>query len=408
MDDPANVRVEGPLASLLPGFCSRLTSLGYSPGSAAHQLRLVAHLSRWMLVRGLADHDLSPGTIEEFFRCRRKSHSQLLTARALAPFLGFLADLGLTPAPDDPVPVPAWEETLGRFGRYLAEERGLRPRTVENYLTQVRAFLRWRADRTSSDLGAVSAGEVTGFLLIRGTEESAGSVRVAVTALRALLRWMYLTGIIDRSLAEGIVPVAYSAFGGLPKALSPAQVLALMGKAAASAAPHRDRALVLMFSRLGLRSSEAAGLTLDDLHWRTGTVVLAGKGGAAEAMPLPADVGEAVARYLEHERPATDHRHVFLQVAAPHAPLGRTGVSSVIRRLGKQAGLVPPVGAHRLRHSAATGVVAAGGTLAEAAQLLRHADPAATLIYAKVDLHALGALASPWPEADAPETARLP
>ena len=167
-------------------------------------------------------------------------------------------------------------------------------------------------------------------------------------------------------------------------------------------APYRDRAIVLVLSRLALRCREVAQLRLEDLHWRTGTIVVRGKGAALDEMPVPVDVGAAIVDYLERERPASALRHVFLQARAPHAPLGRSAVGSVITRLGARAGKGVPVGAHRLRHSAATGVLAAGGTLTEAAQLLRHASPATTVIYARVDLRALTGVARDWPGATAP------
>lgn len=398
MSDPAHVHVDGPLAVWIPAFRGNLAALGYSPGSAAQQLQMLAQLSGWMTGQGLVVQQLSTVVIEEFFRSRRRSHTNLRTARSLDPFLAFLDREGTARSQVAAVEFPAWGPVLDQFGHYLSGERGLAATTVENYLNQARPFLRWRAGRTDAPLSAVSIDEVTGFLLVRAGQESAGSVRVAVTALRALLRWMYLVQIIGVPLAEGIGPVTYSGFGGLPKALAPAQVQALLSQAAAShLCPYRDQAIVLVLSRLGLRSRELAELSLDDMGWRTGTMTVHGKGATCDVLPIPVDVGDAITGYLEHERPPTDHRQVFVQVKAPHGPLGRSGVSCVISRLGVRAGISTRVGAHRLRHSAATGVLAGGGTLTEAAQLLRHASPATTVIYARVDLGALATATRPWP-----------
>jgi integrase/recombinase XerD len=398
MSDPAHVRVDGPLAALMVEFRGNLADLGYAPGSAAQQLQMLAHLSGWMAERGLVVQQLAPVVIEEFFRSRRRSHTNLRTARSLDPFLGFLDRGGMTRSQVAGVEGPAWGLVCEQFDRYLADDRGLAATTVGNYLNQARPFLRWRAGRTDAPLSDVSIDEVTGFLLLRAGQESAGSVRVAVTALRALLRWLYLTQIIGEPLADGIGPVTYSGFGGLPKALAPAQVQALLAQAAASPlSRYRDQAIVLVLSRLGLRSRELAELGLDDVGWRTGTMTVHGKGATCDVMPIPVDVGEAIAGYLEHERPTTNHHQVFAQTKAPHGPLGRSGVSCVISRLGVRAGISTPVGAHRLRHSAATGVLAGGGTLTEAAQLLRHASPTTTVIYARVDLGALATATRPWP-----------
>lgn len=402
MIDPAKVRVEGPLAGLVPGFRDRLNAAGYSPGSAAHQLQLVARLSRWMVARSFAVEGLRPMVIDEFFRERRLTHRSYRTPRSLSAFLIFLNEAGFCCHSDAEVMAQPWEHSSDLFGSYLADERGLRSTTVDNYLNQARPFLRWRADRSNDDLSSLSIHEVTGFLLCRGATQSRGSIRVAVTALRALLKWLFLTGVLPESLAEGIGPVTYSAFGSLPKSLTPEVVESLIAQSAIGpVAPYRDRAIVLVLSRLALRCREVAQLRLEDLRWRTGTVVVRGKGAALDEMPVPVDVGAAIVDYLEHERPASAHRNVFLQARAPHAPLERSAVGSIITRLGGRAGNGVPVGAHRLRHSAATGVLAAGGTLTEVAQLLRHANSAATVIYTRVDLRALTGVARDWPVATA-------
>lgn len=169
--------------------------------------------------------------------------------------------------------------------------------------------------------------------------------------------------------------------------------------------PRRDQSIVVTLSRLGLRACELVRLRLEDFNWRGGTVLVRGKGGTSDEMPLPVDVGAAIADYLECERPVSTDRRVFLQSRAPHASLGRSGVSSVIVRLGGRAGIASPLGAHRLRHSAATGVLAAGGTLTEAAQLLRHSAVASTIIYARVNVLALLSVAREWPTPDLPPSA---
>jgi len=402
MSNPEHVLVEGPLVALVPGFRDRLNAAGYSPGSAAQQLQLIARLSRWMAGRNLAVEGLTPMVIDEFFRERRSTHKNHRTPRSLSAFLLFLKEAGFSCGTDAEVTARAWERTLGIFGSYLADERGLRPTTVDNYLNQAKPFLQWCSDRSHDDLRSLSIQEVTGYLLSRGTTQSRGSIRVAVTALRALLKWLFLTGALPASLAEGIGPVTYSAFGSLPKSLPPKVVQSLVAQSAIGpVTPYRDRAIVLVLSRLALRCREVAELRLDDLHWRAGTVVVRGKGAALDEMPVPVDVGSAIVDYLERERPASAHRNVFLQARAPHAPLGRSAVGSVITRLGARTGNGVPVGAHRLRHSAATGVLTAGGTLTEAAQLLRHANPATTVIYARVHLRALTAVARDWPGATA-------
>lgn len=286
------------------------------------------------------------------------------------------------------------EDLLVDFAGYLRRERSLAATTVENYPNQVRPFATWYSQHRQPSLERFKARDVNAFLAWRSGRCSPGSLTVAATALRALLRWMFLVERLDRQLGEGIGPVRYPALAGVPKALPPADLASMLALDMSA----RDRALVLLVARLGLRSRDAAQLLLEDVDWRAATICVAGKGDHRQVMPLPAEVGDALAVYLrDHRRGGTAERHVFLTVTAPHRPLDRSGVSSVVTRLARRAGIHGRVGAHRLRHGAATAVLAGGGTLTEAGQLLRHRCSAATAIYAKVGLGLLTVLIRPWP-----------
>jgi site-specific recombinase XerD len=398
MGDPLKVRAGGPLARFVPVFREALFRSGYASNTVAQQLRLVAHLSRWLDAHGLNVADLSPAVIDSFMGDRRGTHVNLRTRRALLPFLRFLHSSAVEWHHEPAAVLSGWERMLDRFGAYLRSERALRPTTVVNYLNQTRPFLRWRAQTAGDDFGTLAAAEVTAFLLLRAVDESRGSVRVAGTAIRALLNWMFLTGITPTSLAGAVGSIAYSSYAGLPKGLTAGEMRALTDRATtAPCGARRKVALLLVFSRLGLRSGEAAGLRLRDIHWRAGTVTVTAKGGRVEVMPLPVDVGAALAQYLTDERPAAADEHVFLRLLAPHTGMSASGISQVVTSLGTGAGIAPRIGAHRLRHTAATRVLAGGGSLIEAGQLLRHGSLTSTVIYAKVDLPALRTLVIPWP-----------
>ena len=152
-----------------------------------------------------------------------------------------------------------------------------------------------------------------------------------------------------------------------------------------------------MLVRLGLRAGELAALTLEDISWRTGTIMIRGKGQQVESLPLPADVGEAIAAYMRRARPATaTERTVFVRHRAPHDRLSTSGVTQIVAAAARRAGL-GVIHAHRLRHTAATQLLRAGAPLAEIGQLLRHRRPLTTAIYAKVDRVALRTIARPWP-----------
>jgi integrase/recombinase XerD len=158
----------------------------------------------------------------------------------------------------------------------------------------------------------------------------------------------------------------------------------------------RDYAVIVLLLRLGLRAGEVAALTLDDIGWRAGEIVIHGKCGREGRLPLPVEVGEAIAGYLQRGRPTTTRREVFVSAIAPIGALGRGAVSLIVRRACVRAG-VPPVGAHRLRHTLACQMVDAGVPLPEIGQVLRHRSAVTTAIYARVDVDGLRTLAQPWP-----------
>jgi integrase/recombinase XerD len=154
--------------------------------------------------------------------------------------------------------------------------------------------------------------------------------------------------------------------------------------------------MILMLLRLGLRRGEVASLKLDDIDWRAGELLVHGKGAREDRLPLPADVGEAIAGYLQRGRPRGEHREVFLRARAPFEPIVSGTVSSTVRRACRRAGIAE-VGAHRLRHTVACEMVAAGVPLVEIAQVLRHHSLQSTAVYARVDVEQLRLLAAPWP-----------
>ena len=225
------------------------------------------------------------------------------------------------------------------------------------------------------------------------------SAKVLVVGLRSLLRFLFLAGHTRQQLAWAVPSPAGFAGGSLPRALEPGAVAVLLaGCDRGTAVGRRDFAILVLLARLGLRGGEAAALALDDIDWHRGEIMVRGKGGRRDRLPLPGDVGEALVAYLRDGRPAVAGcRTLFLRVRAPMGALGTRGVADVVRLAGRRAGL-PAFGPHRLRHSAATAMLRNGASLTEVGQVLRQARAATTAIYAKVDRAALRALAQPWPE----------
>jgi integrase/recombinase XerD len=398
MHDPARVRFTGPLAPYAEGFRAELARQGYTAISATNQLRLAAHVSRWLDGRGLEAGALRPALIERFMAERRaRGYRQLRSAKAMLPLLGYLRALGACPPPE-PAGTPA-QELLERFRAHLIGERGLAGASAAGYLDAVRGFVagRARADGTFA-LGALSARDVTAFVLGESRRRHGRGAALTTTALRALLRFLHVEGLTPGPLADVVPSVASWRLAGLPRALRPEEVRALLLSAdRPGPVGLRDRAILLLLARLGLRAGEVAALELGDLDWRAGEILIRGKGDRRERLPLPADVGHALAAYLRAARPPErECRRVFLRARAPRRGLSPAGVSQVVAGACARAGLAP-VGAHRLRHAAACQMLRAGASLPEIGRVLRHRSPLSTAIYAKVDRDGLRSCARPWP-----------
>lgn len=390
--------VRGPLAPYVAGFAAELLEQGYTRSSAEQHICFVTHLDRWLVAEGLGVHDLDAATVQRYLSERRASGYVLyLSVKALRPLLGYLAPLNVLPA-EPPPELDAVEALLRRYGGYLTGERGLSSGTVEGYVHLARPFLVSRLRDDELDLVGLTAADVIAFVLATCPGRATGTAKLIVTSTRSLLDWLHLTGVVEASLASAVPSVAGWKLSGLPQALTARQLRALLASCdRRRPSGRRDYAIVLLLARLGLRSGEVAGLALDDIDWRAGQLQVVGKGNRGERLPLPADVGAAIAAYLRRGRPASAAgRSVFVRVHAPHRALTAAGVGNVVNAAGQRAGL-GHVHAHQLRHSAASAMLRAGTPLVEVGQVLRHRSPITTAIYAKIDQDALAVLARPWP-----------
>lgn len=400
MKDPSRVRLSGPLQEFGPGFVGELERQGYSPLGATLQVRLMARVSSWMQAEGLVCGELTGEVVERFLAERRAAgRRDYVTARAIAPLLGYLRELRVVPLASASRPSTRAEMLGERFCRYLTVERGLAKGTVTGYVDAVKPFLAG-LDDDQLDLRDLRAGRVTAFVVARCPGQSRGAAKMTVTALRSLLGFLHVEGMITESLLGAVPSVASWRLSGLPRFLEPDHAQALLDSCdQQTGTGRRDLAILTLLLRLGLRAGEVAGLSLEDVDWRAGELVVVGKGRRAERLPLPVDVGEAITVYLCDGRPegALD-RAVFVRVKAPHQRLTTGGVTQVVVAAGRRAGL-GQIHAHRLRHTAATAMLRAGAPLHEIGQVLRHREPLSTAIYAKVDRTALRSLARAWPGA---------
>ena len=401
--DPSQVRVIASLSGFAAGFADELVHQGYGPGAVFNHMKLLAHLSRWLVDEGLGADDLHTAAVGRFMRARRAAGCTCLhSIKAMQPILAYLRGLGVAPTPPPPTPSGPVEVALERYRSYLVVERGLGAGTAHGYVDAVRPFLHGRArpDGLALDLAHLTAADVVSFVVARCPHQGHSAAKLTVTALRSLLGFLHVEGMIERSLAFAVPSVACRRLVGLPKGLDPDQVRRLLASCDNRMQDGcRDFAVLTVLVRLGLRAGEVARLALDDIDWRAGEIVVRGKANCSERLPLPPDVGAAVAGYLQRGRPASAHgRTVFVRIKAPHCPLSSCGVTQVVAAAARRAGL-GRIHAHRLRHTAATQMLRAGASLPEIGQLLRHRRAMTTAIYAKVDRDGLRTIARPWPGA---------
>ena len=401
IDKVARVAIPGPLGPYTAGFRQELARLGYTPLSAIVHLRLTARLSRWLAEQGLEVGGLTASRVEAFFAQRRSAgYMNSRTARSVQPLVGYLQRIGAVAPYAPPPPTTPTQVVLARYAQYLRLERGLAEPTVACNVRVVRPFLedREQARQGRLDLEELTAADVIRFVTECSRRRPPSSAKRVVTALRSLLRFLHVEGLVGEPLVGAVPSPAGWGLTGLPKALKPDEVDSLLASCdRRTPTGRRDFAILTLLARLGLRVGEVAALRLEDINWRRGEIILRGKGNRHDALPLPADVGQAVVVYLTSGRPdgALD-RTVFVRAQAPYRSLTAGGVIQVVIYAGRRCGLRLR-GAHRLRHSAATAVLRSGGSLEEVGQLLRHARLATSAIYGKVDVDRLRQIARPWP-----------
>jgi len=390
--------VSGPLAPFAAGYESWLNSRSYSPSAVGDRLCQLGQLSRWLEQEDLSAGELSDERAGRFVAARRAAgRVTWVSPRSVMLPLAFLREAGVMPALAPVVADSPLELLLSDYCRYLLVERRLCEHTVfDEYAPPARLFLERFATADGLCLGRLTAAEVSSFLARECPRRGASRARNLVCALRSLLRYLHLAGVIDAPLVWAVPSVADLRDRTLPRGLEPAAVTGLLASCdRRTLIGRRDYAILLLLSRLGLRAGEVGAVGLDDIDWRAGMVLVRGKGSRQDLLPLPHDVGEAIVSYLRY-RPRCECRALFLRVTAPREGLNRSTVAWVVRAACDRAGL-PRVGSHRLRHTAATEMLRAGASLVEIGQVLRHCEQRTTALYAKVDRQALRTLARPWP-----------
>jgi integrase/recombinase XerD len=385
----------------LKGFATEMASAGFTRLTISGYLDSAIHFGSWVHARSLNFIDIDEGTIKVFgaHRCRcpgyrsRKRLSRRYIAR-VGRFVDYLRQRGAIRAA-----VKSTVENLSplkAFREWLFQHRGLALVTVERHAHLITRMLPALGPE-ASQYDVVTVRRVI-LDQIRGCRP--GYAKTFVAALRTYLRYLAASGACKPGLDHALPTVAEWKLSSLPKYLDSGQVAQLIHSCRKNGQMGlRDRAIILLLLRLGLRAGDVAGMRPSDLDWREATLLVRGKGRRDVRLPLPQDAGDAVLDYLEHARPQVTIDRVFLCANAPFRSLGSTAVSNIVRASLRVAGIKDPpsCGANLIRHTAATTMLRAGATLDEIGTILRHKSPDTTAHYAKVDIAVLQQIAQPWP-----------
>lgn len=395
----------GPLACHLDAFARDLSEQGFQRPSRAPQIRLVADFSRWLKANAVGLNALSDEHVERFLRRAKRRRSIRAGHRTwLLRLMAFLRRTGvvdLRPATPHGE-ASQTQRVVDAFGKHLLEAQALSRATWRQYLPFAEQFLTERFASGTVELCELSAADVVGFIRRQSSRLSPARAKSATIALRSFLRYLRLRGDVAMDLAAAVPTVPNWSMTAIPRAIAPDHVRAVLDSCRRDTAVGcRDYAILLLLARLGLRAGEIVTLTLDSIDWNRGCLTVVGsKVGQNSELPLPADVGSAIAQYLRRCRPRSDCRRLFLRANAPIGGLGsQTSIASIVGAAIARAGVNSPQrGAHQFRHALACEMLRQGASLSEVGSLLRHRHQKTTSIYAKVDFAALRPLSLAWPE----------
>ena len=390
-----------PFGKHVDDFADWLRSAGYKRRPGQLMLRGAAHLGHWTSTRDIPTHRINEGVLDSFarhlptcacahpFRGRDRYHRE-----GARRFFEYLQGAGVLPPTNaEPEAVPPLVEG---FSEWMLRHRGIAESTLAGYVPLVKEFLVALGDNAA----VYDAAGVREFIFARANRNGRSRAKALVNAIRMFLRFLAVSGHCPADLIAAVPGIAQWKLSSLPRYICATDIARLVAACdPATAAGSRDRAVILFLARLGLRAGDVRDLRLADIDWSQGRLRVMGKGRCETWLPLPQDVGDAVLHYLRHFRPSIDDDHVFLRVYAPLGPLPSSGpISKLVSRAIQRAGIeTPSMGAHMLRHSAATEMLRQGSSLDVIGAVLRHRSIESTAHYAKVDVALLRLVVQPWP-----------
>jgi integrase/recombinase XerD len=385
-------------ASLLDNFTEWLVDRRYTQSTVRSYLFGVAHFVVWANTNGYRDFSALGQICLTTYRDhliesrsgRPRAHQFCNSFCSARTFVRFLSQSGIVPPERDDIP-----PLVGRFGNWMRSHRGSRESTLANYRYVLGKFLQ----RFGSEPRSYTAAQLRTFILAEARGGSHSKVETHVTAIRMFVRFLIAHGECSDALQHAIPRVGKWGQAALPRYIEQEAVERVIAACEANTPLGlRDRAVLLLLARLGLRAGDVANLRLDDLDWTQGRIRVSGKSLTPVWLPLPQDAGDAILEYLATVRPRVSTDRVFLIMRAPYTPILSRQITSTAERAIKRAGIsTPSFGAHLFRHSAATGWLRQGLSLQSIGAVLRHSDLDTTAIYAKVDVKSLQQIAAPWP-----------
>ena len=392
----------GPAVAYIDDFADWLQERGHPANSRSFMLRCLAAWTEWLTEESFTAGDFVAGYeacrtgLSEHGRVRYQRGPNRNSLTAAAAFIRFLRERGVLAVAQQPLPPSERWPLLKQFRQWTLQHRGVTHSTMDGYERYVADFV--------EALGVVpahySAVAVRGFVVMRSDGYKVATAQSITAAVRAFLRFLAATGQCSDGLLHAVPRFACYQLAAIPRFLEPEDLEKLIGALSdEDAVGARDRAVVLLLARLGLRASEVAELTFDAIDWQNGRIAVCGKGRRHYWLPLPQQVGDAIVTYLRRGRPPLPVPRVFISAVAPRRPMTRLAVSGVVDRALRRAGInAPHHGAHLLRHSAATAMLRSGVSLTGIGSVLRHRSPQTTAHYAKIDFDLLSEIAQPWPE----------
>lgn len=395
---------QGPLGAFVDELAKVLLEKGYPKKYLKPRFAVIGELSHWLTQKKIKLCNLNQPQIELFIqhRCEQTSmveHGEIVTLNFL---FGVLRSYGCMPLPEpEKICENEIEAPLSSYNQYLIEDKGLSSSTIFHYIFHVRYFLSEFFNSKPVNLNSICTQNITEFVRKYANEHSSGESSLMVTSLRSFFRFLLLRGNIVVDLASCVLTVANRKHNRIPQFLTSEELEHLLEHSKGKDSLRlRNYAILLLLARLGLRACEIVRLTLDDIDWDHGEIIIRGKGAKRARFPLLIDVGEALAAYLKNGRPTCPTRRLFICTRPPLKPLGNSStVSTIVCRCLKSAGLnTQKKGAHLFRHTLAAECLRKGATLAEIGKILRHRRIDTTAIYAKVDFTKLVTIAQPWPD----------